>query len=70
MVLGYSSVMLNLLETAVSKGKFFTVIVAESKPGKEGLRMYKALERAKIQVSMILDAQVRRIHRSPGNGMR
>uniref|UniRef100_A0A7S1HR32 Translation initiation factor eIF2B subunit alpha n=2 Tax=Eukaryota TaxID=2759 RepID=A0A7S1HR32_9EUKA len=58
MVLGYSSVMLNLLETAVSKGKFFTVIVAESKPGKEGLRMYKALERAKIQVSMILDAQV------------
>jgi len=61
MVLGYSSVMLNLLETAVSKGKFFTVIVAESKPGKEGLRMYKALERAKIQVSMILDAQVRPI---------
>ena len=58
MVLGCSSVMLNLLETAASKGKFFTVIVAESKPGTEGLRMYKALERANIQVTMILDAQV------------
>merc|ERR1712078_625480 len=58
MVLGCSSVTLNLLETAASKGKFFTVIVVESKPGTEGLRMYKALERANIQVTMILDAQV------------
>lgn len=58
MVLGCSSVITNLLETAASKGKFFTVIVVESKPGTEGLRMYKALERAKIQVTMILDAQV------------
>ncbi len=58
MVLGYSSIVLKLLDTAALKGKYFSVVVAESKPGNEGARMYRALERANISVSMILDAQV------------